>query len=139
MPRNSELQRYRDVEAGVFPISVTATAADLNTVKGKSPLGIVNTGAARTDKTDSYTGVLADANTYIDFGTASGKTFTIPANSSVAYPVGTSIILGKATNALTVAITTDTLVGGNTVAAGSGALLIKTAADVWIGINLTVA
>ena len=137
MPRNSELQRYRDVEAGVFPISVTAAAADLNSVDGKSILGVINTGAARTDKTLDYTGVLADANTYIDFGAASAKTFTIPANPVVAYPVGTCIILGKATNALTVAITTDTLVGGNTVAANSAALLVKTAATVWIGINLT--
>ena len=137
MPRNSELQRYRDVEAGVFPISVTATAAELNDVDGKSILGVINTGAARTDKTLDYTGVLADANTYIDFGTSTSKTFTIPANSSVAYPVGTCIILGKGSSALTVAITSDTLVGGNTVAATTAALLVKTAETVWIGINLT--
>jgi hypothetical protein len=39
----------------------------------------------------TYTGVLGDANTYIRFTNAAGCAFTIPANGSVAYPVGTEI------------------------------------------------
>lgn len=39
----------------------------------------------------SYTAVLADANTRVRFTSASPVAFTVPPNSSVAYPVGTFI------------------------------------------------
>jgi hypothetical protein len=39
----------------------------------------------------SYTAVLADANGFVRFTSASPVTFTIPPNSSVAFPVGTEI------------------------------------------------
>lgn len=40
-------------------------------------------------KTTSYTPVLADADTLLTMDSASAQVFTIPPNSSVAYPVGT--------------------------------------------------
>lgn len=159
MPRNSELQRFLDIGAGTFPPSVTSSAAELNKLDGVtattaelnilasatvttaelnkldgfSPLSFINTGAAVTDKTDNYTAVLADANTCLNFGTASGKTFTIPANSSVAFPVGTIFIVAKSTNNLTLAVTTDTLIGcTGTVVASTASLVIKVAPTVWV-------
>jgi hypothetical protein len=160
MPRNSELQRYRDIEGG-FPISVTAsaaelnlldgvtsttaelnildtvtsTAAELNKLDGFSPLSFINTGAAVTAKSDNYEAVLADANTCLNFGTASGKTFTIPANSAVAFPVGTIFIVAKGTNNLTLAVTTDTLIGcTGTVVASTASIVIKVASTTWVHI-----
>ena len=161
MPRNTELQRFLDIGAGIFPPSVTSsavelnkldgvtattaelnilasatvTAAELNKLDGFSPLSFINTGAAVTDKTDNYTAVLADANTCLNFGTASSKTFTIPANATVAFPVGTIFLVGKSTNALTLAVTTDTLIGSTSIAATTGALVVKVAPTVWISIT----
>lgn len=163
MARRDEILRFRDAYSGGMPTSVTATAAEINTLDGVaatltygelnildgvtataaeinkldgfSPLSFINTGAAVTAMSDNYTLVLADANTCINAGTISGKTLTIPANASVAFPVGTIVVVAKSTNALTLAITTDTLLGSTTVAASTGALLIKVASTTWVSIT----
>jgi hypothetical protein len=58
----------------------------------------------------AYTTVLADANTYIDCTSASATAITIPANATVAYPVGTTIVVTqKGAGQVTVSVTTDTL------------------------------
>ena len=157
MARNTELQRYRDETFDAFSNSlsvtadevsildgctataaelnildgVTATTAEINKLDGASPLSFTGTVTA---KTDDYTATLADANTCLTFGTASAKTLTIPANSSVAFPVGTVIAVGKSTNDLTLAVTTDTLWGGTTIPASTAALVIKVATTTWISI-----
>ena len=70
--------------------------------------------------------------------TGSGKTLTIPANSTTAFPTGTSIIVITGGAALTIAITTDTLAwlpsvatGSRTLAARSVATLYKASATTW--------
>lgn len=69
----------------------------------KSALGV-------STKTTNYTLVLTDAGKLIDFNSASNLTLTIPANSSVAFPIGTQIVIARyGTGTVTVAITTDTL------------------------------
>ena len=161
MPRNTELQRFLDIGAGIFPPSVTSSAAELNKLDGVnattaelnilygatvttaevnkldgfSPLSFINTLADVTAKTDNYTATLADANTCLNFGTASSKTFTIPANATVAFPVGTIFLIAKSTNALTLAVTSDTHLGSTTVAATTGALIVKVAPTVWLTIT----
>ena len=58
----------------------------------------------------TYTGVIGDAGKLITLSNASAITFTIPANASVAYPVGTVINLVQlGAGQVTVAITSDTL------------------------------
>ena len=159
MARNTELQTFRDQE--VLPSTVTAsatelnildgvtatyaelnildgvtaTAAEINKLDGFSPLGI-NNSEAQVSKTDDYTATLAEAGTRVDFGAASGKTFTIPANASVAFPIGTIIIVSKSgANNLTLAITSDTLIGSTTLSATTACLLVKIAATQWIRIG----
>jgi hypothetical protein len=90
-----------------------------------------------TQSGTSYTAVLADANTYIRFTSASAVTFTIPPNSSVAFPVGTRI-RGIAAGAGTVTLTPDTGVtlnsrGADLASAGQFAVfeLIKAATNAW--------
>lgn len=76
------------------------------------------------------------------------RTWTIPANASVAFPVGTAITIVNDTSAgaLTIAITTDTLVwqptggtGSRTLAANGSATLLKVTSTRWIitGVGLT--
>jgi hypothetical protein len=62
--------------------------------------GFVNVGGGSSSSTTiteqtgaSYTLALADANTWIEMNSASAQTVTVPPNSSVAFPVGTEIIL----------------------------------------------
>jgi hypothetical protein len=144
MARRDEFQRWRDQQTGSLPASVTATAAELNQLDGWSPLELTRDNTVLQTKSANYTAVLSDAGTVIDFGSASASTFTIPANSSVAFPIGTIIIVTKSgANTLALAVTTDTLIGGDgspTLSASGGvALFLKAAATTWVlfGVSLT--
>lgn len=74
------------------------------------------------------------------------RTFTIPANASVAYPVGTAVTFVNEINTVTIAITSDTLTlagagstGSRTLAANGIATAIKVASTKWVisGTGLT--
>jgi hypothetical protein len=67
------------------------------------------------------------------------RTFTIPANGSVAFPVGTTITFINMINTVTIAITTDTMylagagtTGSRTLAAFGVATAIKVTSTSWI-------
>ena len=62
-------------------------------------------------QTGNYTLVLTDSGKHIYMAAAqAATTYTIPANSSVAYPIGTAItFINSSTNNMTIAITNDTL------------------------------
>lgn len=84
-----------------------------------------------------YTGVLGDAGKCL-LQTGASKTFTIPANASVAYPVGTTLMF-ECTNAsgVSIAITSDTLnstlgTGTRTLAQYGQAFAHKTTSTMWI-------
>lgn len=87
----------------------------------------------------SYTCVLADASCYIRYTGGGGHTLTIPANSSVAYPIGTVLTFATVGNGTTIAITSDTMywggvgsTGSRTLAAKSIATALKIASTEWI-------
>ena len=81
-----------------------------------STLSIGYRGLPQNSPGTNYTGVLSDAGKSIIMGNA--LTFTIPANSSVAYPIGTTLTIvnsaGGAGQNCTIAITTDTMYLANT-------------------------
>jgi len=78
--------------------------------------------APQVSKTDNYTLVLADRGKSILMNGTS-KTLTIPANGSVAFPVGTVIIIVNVNStALSIAITTDTLTLANSTTTGTRTL-----------------
>lgn len=98
-----------------------------------------------TTKTANYTFVLADAGTEVIGNSASGMTFTVPTNASVAFAVGTVIFITVLTNggggpttiapAATVTVRgRSNLPGTNTGVSGNvdGAMLIKVATNTWI-------
>ena len=67
------------------------------------------------------------------------RTFTIPANSSVAYPVGTVITFVNLINTVTIAITSDTMylagdgtTGSRTLAAYGVATAVKLTSTSWL-------
>jgi hypothetical protein len=88
-----------------------------------------------------YTLVLTDAGKTL-LQTGSSKTFTIPANGSVAFPVGTVItFIVNAATSCSIAITTDNLYlagtalgtsGPRTLAHGGMATAVKFASTAWL-------
>lgn len=97
-----------------------------------------------------YTLVLGDANKHVLHPSAdtTARTFTIPANSSVAFPVGTVVtfINQNGAGSISIAITTDAMrlagagtTGTRTLAANGIATAVKLTSTEWIisGVNLT--
>jgi hypothetical protein len=85
----------------------------------------------------SYTAVLGDADSYIQFTSGSAVAFTIPANASVAFPVGTVLVIEQ-NGAGAVTFTPDTGVtlhsrGGALATAGQYAVAQakKVATNIW--------
>jgi len=84
----------------------------------------------------TYTLVASDAGKLVTLSNAAAITLTIPANSSVPFPVGTIVnLLALGAGTVSVAITTDTLVskGSATDITGqySAATLVKTGSTTW--------
>lgn len=99
--------------------SVLNDADEITTPNGSAAeLGFK--GTPQNSQTSDYTLVLADAGKCIYKGSGGAVTITIPANSSVAFPVGTAIEgINDDTENLSIAITTDTLVMYRTGATGT--------------------
>lgn len=98
----------------------------------------------------AYGLVLADSGKHILHPSAdtTARTFTIPANASVAFPIGTAVtfVNQNAAGVVTIAITSDTMrlagagtTGSRTLAANGVATAIKLTATEWIisGVGLT--
>jgi hypothetical protein len=107
-------------------------------------------GMPQNSQSAAYELVLTDAGKHILHPSAdtSARTFTIPANSSVAFPIGTAVtfINQNGGGAITIAITTDTMrlagagtTGSRTLAANGIATAVKVTSTEWLinGVNLT--
>jgi hypothetical protein len=128
----SAIQTQIDTKASASAISDASTTT---AARGAGYMGIPQSAAATTG---SYTIVAADAGEHI-YSTAT-RTITIPANSSVAFPIGTAISFVAATGAtVTIAITTDTLLlagpgttGSRTLAPFGMATALKITSTSWV-------
>jgi hypothetical protein len=86
-------------------------------------LGYLN--APVNEQSAAYTAVLADAGKVIFHPStdANARTFTIPANGSVAYPTGTVLtFINMTSQVVTISITTDTMYLAGTGSTGSRSL-----------------
>ena len=93
---------------------VSVSNGDIGIIpNGTGKTKITNIEAPLTQNTQTgttYTAVLADAEKMITLSNAAAITMTIPANASVAYPIGTKLnFMQLGAGQVTVAITTDTL------------------------------
>lgn len=78
-------------------------------------------GINQSSQSSNYTLVLTDANKHIlhPSGAGAGDTFTIPANASVAFPLGTCVtFVNDDSSAVSIAITSDTLTMAGTALTG---------------------
>ncbi len=127
----------------VTPLLGTPTSGNLSncTADGTDLVGF--RGVPINSQSTAYTAVLADAGKclYHPSADTTARTFTIPANGSVAYPVGTILMFENDISAgtMTIAITTDTLVlvgaagstGSRMLAAGGRATAVKVTSTRW--------
>lgn len=126
----------------VTPILGTPTSGTLSncTVDGTDAVGFRN--IPQNSQSTAYTLVLEDSGKHIlhPASDANARTYTIPANSSVAYPIGTAITFINMTAAVvTIAITTDTMylssagtTGSRSLAQYGSATAIKITSTNWI-------
>jgi hypothetical protein len=126
----------------VTPVLGTPSSGTLSgcTVDGTDAVGFRNTPV--NSQSADYTLVLADSGKTIFHPAAdnNARTFTIPANSSVAYPVGTVLtFVNLAAADVTIAITTDTMylagpgtTGSRTLAEYGIASAVKLASTDWL-------
>lgn len=124
---NKTLTTGNTVDAGT-------SISDTGTIAATSP-GF--RGLPQNSRTASYTLALTDAGKHIS-NTTGG--FVIPANSSVAFPIGTTIVLfNNSGSTQTISITTDTLrqagsanTGTRTLAIYGLATCVKIASTTWV-------
>jgi len=126
----------------VTPVLGTPTSGTLSacTVDGTDAVGFRNTPV--NSKSADYTLLLADSGKTIFHPAAdtNDRTFTIPAESSVNYAVGTVVtFINLSANDLTIAITTDTMylagdgaTGSRTLAEYGVASAVKVASATWV-------
>ena len=126
----------------VTPLLGTPTSGVLSacTVDGTDAVGFRN--IPQNSQSADYTLVLTDSGKHIfhPVGDNNARTFTIPANSSVAYPIGTALtFINMAVASVTIAITTDTLTlssagttGSRTLATNGSATCIKITSTSWL-------
>ena len=123
-------------------------SANTVTVDGTNAVGF--RGIPQNSQSAAYTLVLGDAGKHILHPSAdtTARTFTIPANSSVAFPIGTPVtfINQNGGGVITIAITTDTMrlagpgtTGSRALAANGIATAVKVTSTEWIisGVGLT--
>jgi len=124
------------------PVLGTPSSGTLSscTVDGTNEVGYKN--IPQNSQSAAYTLVLADAGKHIfhPSSDANARTFTIPANSSVAYPIGTAItFINMTSQVVTIAITSDTMylssagtTGSRSLAQYGSATAIKITSTNWL-------
>ena len=124
------------------PVLGTPSSGTLSacTVDGTDAVGFRN--IPFNSQSAAYTAVLADSGKVIFHPStdANARTFTIPANSSVAYPIGTAItFINMTSQVVTIAITTDTMylssagtTGSRSLAQYGSATAIKMTSTTWL-------
>jgi len=133
----------------VTPVLGTPSSGTLSscTVDGTNGVGYIN--IPQNSQSAAYTLVASDAGKHIFHPStdANARTFTIPANSSVAYPIGTAIsFVNMTSQVVSIAITTDTMYLAGTGTTGTRSLAqygtataLKMTSTTWIisGAGLT--
>jgi hypothetical protein len=109
----------------VTPVLGTPSSGTLSscTVDGTNGVGYIN--IPQNSQSAAYTLVAADAGKHIFHPStdANARTFTIPANSSVAYPIGTAIsFVNMTSQVVSIAITTDAMYLAGTGTTGTRSL-----------------
>ena len=126
--------------AGTTKLTVDSNGVSLVTPSVTSLAGYL--GLPQNSQSAAYTLVLADSGKTIFHPStdANARTFTIPANSSVAFPIGTAVsFINMTSQVVTIAITTDTMylssagtTGSRSLAQYGSATAVKITSTNWL-------
>ena len=156
---NSASAKATPVDTDKFAISDSASGNTLKSVLWSAIKATLKTyfdgfyaliGLPQNSRSANYTLVLGDNGKHIFHPSAdtTARTWTIPANASVAFPIGSAVTFVNQNSGgdITIAITTDTLrlagdgsTGSKTLTANGVATAVKVTATEWIisGTNLS--
>lgn len=119
-------------------VALLANGANVTPAAAPATNAVGYLGAPQMSDQDDYTLVMSDAGKHYYHVSASTHTLTIPANGSVAFPIGTVIAIANEDGGgdLSIAITTDTLrwtdqTGTRTLTENGTATLLKVTSTVW--------
>jgi hypothetical protein len=126
---NKTISGSSNTLSNIAQASVTSLTTDL---AAKADLSLTS-----STKTANYTLVLGDAGESIEMNVASANTLTVPLNSSVAFPLGTTILIiqvgaGQTTVTPTAGVTINSTPGLKLRTQWSVATLIKRGTDAWV-------
>jgi hypothetical protein len=117
--------------------NITGTVADGTTTTAARGVGYMGLPQSSAATTGAYAVLASDAGEHIY--TTGTRTVTIPANSNVAFPIGSTLVFINGNATLTIAITSDTMnlsvigtTGSRTLAPYGMATAIKVASTTWI-------
>jgi hypothetical protein len=135
--QNGNLSEWQ-TSTGSVVSAINASGVAAGNVNSAS-LGIGYMGIPQNSQSASYTLTAADAGKHI-YMTTTGQTITIPANSALALPIGTTFtFINPASVSTSIAITTDTMylagagtTGTRTLAAYGMATAVKVTATTWV-------
>lgn len=117
--------------------NITGTVADGTTTTAARGVGYMGLPQSSAATTGAYAVLASDAGEHIY--TTGTRTVTIPANSNVAFPIGSTLVFINGNATLTIAITSDTMnlsvigtTGSRTLAPYGMATAIKVASTTWM-------
>jgi hypothetical protein len=126
----------------IYDNSITAPKLNTNVAKVNGGLSVDSSGIYVNTPIRSYivnsTLALADANAIVEANNASSMTITVPVNASVAFPIGTNIVIyQKGAGQVTISAATGVTLLNNTgkvktSAQNAAAALFKVATDTWL-------
>jgi nanoRNase/pAp phosphatase (c-di-AMP/oligoRNAs hydrolase) len=129
-------------------INFAGAATTLNIGAATGTTTFAGSTIPQNSQSAAYELVAADANKHVLHPVADDnpRTFTIPANSAVAFPIGTAVTFVNMQNTVSIAITTDAMTlmgagstGTRTLAENGIATALKITATTWVisGTGLT--
>lgn len=128
-----------DVTNPLDTVDISTAAAEFRALKVY--LQTIIAGIPQVSKSADYTMVLGDGGKHIFHPATDNnpRTFTIPANAAVAYPIGTTLTFINRINTVTIAINADTLrfavfgtTGSRTLAVDGMATAVKINTTEWM-------
>lgn len=135
---------YQPLEVGGSQVSVSISGTERMRIDSTGRVRILSGGVLEAPvvtnaQTTSYTLVLADAGKLIEINNAGATTLTIPADASVAFPVGTKIdVLQTGAGQVTIAgsgFTPNATPGLKISAQWGAATLVKRGTNSWVVIG----
>jgi hypothetical protein len=143
----TQLNDKAPLASPTFTGTVTLPAGTISNADVSSTAAIEQNKIADTTinaQAASYTLVLADKNKLVEVGNASANTLTVPPNSSVAFPVGSTLTIlqtgaGQCTITAGAGVTINGTPGLKLRTTWSSATLIKRATDTWVALGDLVA